>query len=461
MSSTFIALPLSSGEAFLLRTTDNDGHERVILVDSGKKYGEGTRELAKVLSEISPSIGHIDFAICTHSDADHSQGFWSFADDWYGLGRTLGEYWLPGGWANAMPSILVDPTGFAAKLMDGATRASLDVRSNDDALTNVSREQSHYIASRDLDVESRSNALVALDYQSQPSLEAAMGLSADEAALLLIDREETDDIIDAFDAVSKPDLLKSAVFWTQYGILFGRLHPDNSLTALSEASVSFQEVAETAQAIRKIALAALSYKIRIRWFDFGKYKQTNIPKGGEPGLLEPCCAVEVRPDRRKTRKLSNLMLFHSLRLTRQNVESLVFYRPETDDEPGVLLLGDSRLAHGIANPGPPFPRPFDKPKRKLLITAPHHGSRNNDYAYGVLAEWLGTDEQYYVRNGGQAGQTLDAYIQHKNRRCAQCIQCHGKCWRRWVSVSTNGNEWKWPPSADECGSPQQNSLQPA
>ena len=92
MSSTFIALPLTSGEAFLLRTPDQNGRERVILVDSGKKYGEGTRELADILSKISPRIDHIDFAICTHSDSDHSQGFWAFADDWYGMKRTLGEY---------------------------------------------------------------------------------------------------------------------------------------------------------------------------------------------------------------------------------------------------------------------------------------------------------------------------------------------------------------------------------
>ena len=92
MSSTFIALPLTSGEAFLLRTPDQNGRERVILVDSGKKYGEGTRELADILSKISPRIDHIDFAICNHSDSDHSQGFWAFADDWYGMKRTLGEY---------------------------------------------------------------------------------------------------------------------------------------------------------------------------------------------------------------------------------------------------------------------------------------------------------------------------------------------------------------------------------
>lgn len=55
MKSTFIALPLSSGEAFLLRTEDDSGRSWTILVDGGKKYGEDTRELAKLLSNVSPA----------------------------------------------------------------------------------------------------------------------------------------------------------------------------------------------------------------------------------------------------------------------------------------------------------------------------------------------------------------------------------------------------------------------
>ena len=451
MSSTFIALPLSSGEAFLLRTPDKNGRERVILVDSGKTDREGTRELADILSRISPRIDHIDFAICTHSDADHSKGFWSFADDWYGMKRTLGEYWLPGGWANAMPAILTDPTGFAAKLMDGAMQASQKMGGPDGELASVSREERYYKASYNFDPESVANAVTVLDNEEPPSLEAGLGLSENDATLLRMDYEESDDTVDAFDAALKSMQSSWSPFWPY--VFFDKLDSRKFLPVALEGRALFQEVAETAQAIRKIALAAVAHKIRVRWFDFAEYKKTDTPRGGERGLLEPCCAVEVVPDKAKAMALSNLMLFQSLRLTRQNVESLVFYRPENGDEPGVIFLGDSRLAHGIEKPGKPFPLPFVKPKRKLLITAPHHGSRNNDHAFGVLKNWLGTDQQYYVRNGGQAGQTLADYITYSERRCAQCIQCHGKNWNQSVSVGTNGNDWKWPPNAKKCGTP--------
>lgn len=453
MSSTFIALPLSPGEAFLLRTSDENGRERVILVDSGKKSGEGNRELANILSQISPRIDHIDFAICTHSDSDHSNGFLSFADDWYGMKRTLGEYWLPGGWANAMPSILTDPIGFTAKLLDGAMQASQKMAGLEGERRSLSREERHYNASYDSDAEMALCADVVFNVGDPQSLEAGLGLSESEAALLRMDYEETDDTIDALDSALKSIQSRINLFWPIYYELYEDLYSPKLLPMTLEGIMSFQEVAETAQAIRKIALSALAHKIRVRWFDFGEYKKTDKPSGGEPGLLEPCCSVEVVPDRNKAMALSSLMLFYSLRLSRQNVESLVFYRPENSDEPGVLFLGDSRLAHGIEKPGKAFPFPFAKPARKLLVTAPHHGSRNNDKAFDVLTNWLGTNDQYYVRNGGQTGQTLAGYITHHERRCAQCVQCHGKNWNQSVVVSTQGKDWKWSPNAQKCGTP--------
>ncbi len=443
MSSTFIALPLTSGEAFLLRTHDNNGNERCILVDSGKKYGKGTRELAAILAKVLPPINHIDFAICTHSDSDHSNGFWSFADDWYGLERTLGEYWLPGAWANAMPDILTDPTKFVTNLMDGALR---------DSLNNATGNEEPKPGENNGDVG---------DKGSEHSVEARLGLTDDEAASLRWKLEETDDTIDAFDRALKSMQRISHNYWfyDQCYYAFKELHRSERLHKVLEASVAFQEVVETARAIRKIAMSALNHKILVRWFDFGKYKKTSKPKGGVLGLLEPCNSVEVRANATPP---TNVELFLALRLSRQNVESLVFYRPETETEPGVLFLGDSRLAHGMEKPDPSrqFPPPPIKPQRKVVVTAPHHGSQNNDYAYTVLTAWLGSDQQYYIRNGGQTGQTLGHYKKLPDRRCAQCVQCHGKGWRQCVVLSTNGHNWAWPPNNSVCGAGSPNQTCP-
>jgi len=146
VASTFIALPLKSGEAFLLRTPDDQGNEWVILVDGGKAYGKDSRELGKILAEVMPKIEHIDIVICTHSDADHSQGLWFLADDWYEMGRSIGEFWLPGRWANAVPAILTDPSGFAAKLLYGAVEAANQIVRDGANKSSLLREDRYFKA---------------------------------------------------------------------------------------------------------------------------------------------------------------------------------------------------------------------------------------------------------------------------------------------------------------------------
>lgn len=461
MGSTFIALPLTSGEAFLLRTADANGREWTILVDSGKKYGEGSRELAKLLAQVSPTIQRIDIAVCTHSDADHSQGFWHFADDWYDMGRTIGEFWLPGRWANAMPAILTDPTGFATKLAEGAWEASRKAEEHEQALEGLAKSRewrlNKLLFATDEGREGLPSAVLPLGEEGEGDeapFGAQFGLLPEEVEMVRADLEETDDVVDPFDQSAKSFLAGpdgEIGFWK---LAFDPIERAKLNRIKSAYNAAFAEVAETATAIRKIATAALARRIRVRWFDFGKYAERDRPSGGIKGLLEPLCAVEVRPDPSGAKGLSAFALFANLRLSRQNVESLVFYRPETDETPGVLFLGDSRLAHGIARPEKDFPVPFPKPTRRILVTAPHHGSDNNDWAFLVLKNWLGSDDPVFVRNGGQSNQSLGEFLRQSDRRCAQCVQCHGKEWNQWVAVSASGPNWNWPPSANACGTPR-------
>ena len=467
MGSTFIALPLTSGEAFLLRTTDDAGREWTILVDGGKKYSENSRELAKVLAEVSPRIERIDIVVCTHSDSDHSQGLWYLAEDWYGMGRSIGEFWLPGRWANAMPDILTDPSRFAARLVEGAYEASkrvsyADRKDGDEKASRasfVSRELRYRNLAGELDLadDHITSAVVAIDGEAHAPEDgrsaAAFGLTSAELHLLRADTQESDDSVDPLTAALQHADSRSKfaeiAFFDERSMWLERSSP-----VMLEAHMVLQEVAETAQAIRRIALAALERKIGVRWFDFGEYAKTDRPSGGEPGLFEPLCSVEVIPDQAKLTRLSAFMLVTNLRLTRQNVESLVFYRPETRDAPGVLFLGDSRLAHGIERPEKDFPVRYPQPGRKLLVTAPHHGSDHNDNAFSVLDDWLGPNGAVFVRNGGQSNQKLADFLGRTERRCAQCVQCHGKEWNQWVAVTSSGNSWNWPPSANVCGTPK-------
>lgn len=448
MKSTFIALPLTNGDAFLLRTPDSSGKERVILVDSGKKYGKNTRELAKILANVSPRINHIDIAVCTHSDADHSNGFWFFADDWYDLGRTIGEYWLPGRWANAMPMALTDPAGFSAMLFDGALEsAHINRRQEGEKsglLFGVMSDEEADLSEEDWPLTPLEGDFKKQDYAN------SFGLSLEEFVHLKFLVEEEDADVDPFDIATE------TLSPLAYSISDGKkitVWPNIDIGV--EARSSYLDALDTAKAIRKIALSALQRDIRVRWFDFGLYSLNEKPSGGEPGLLEPLCSVEVIPKPKATSALTSYALFKSLRLSRQNVESLVFYRPETGDHPGVVFLGDSRLAYGVNRPDKEFPIDHTKPDRKILITAPHHGSNKNDFAYGVITDWIGDDQSHFVRNGGQSNQRLGDYLQYDRRRCAQCVQCHGKEWNQWVTVHASGTNWIWPPNSEECGTPNQ------
>lgn len=384
------------------------------------------------------------------------------------MGRTIGEFWLPGRWANAMPRILTDPAGFAATLVEGAVDFSSRLSENRSGEGEEKIARALFV-SRERRVRNLADELFRQDAEDVLSSAvshveerenrdaddggaAAFGLNAEELGLLRASLHESDEEVDPFTAAIQSADARSFLFSAVF------LEGDRFLALPSammlEAHAVLNEVAETAKAIRKIATAALAHRIGIRWFDFGEYAKTDMPSGGVQGVFEPWCSVEVLPDRTKLSRLSALALVTNLRLTRQNVESLVFYRPETDQSPGILFLGDSRLAHGIEKPEKDFPVPFERPSRKLLVTAPHHGSDHNDNAYEVLDRWLPSDSILFVRNGGQSNQKLAEYVRRDERRCAQCVQCHGKEWNQWVAVTATGNSWNWPPSANVCGIPK-------
>lgn len=211
---------------------------------------------------------------------------------------------------------------------------------------------------------------------------------------------------------------------------------------------------DTAEAIRAIASAAASFDIPVRWFDFERFEAKNPPEGGYQGFLIPLNTVEIgaRPPETEA-----LRLFLSLTLTEQNVASLVFQRVETNEEPGVVFVADSRLAFGLARPEKDFPNHLQKLTRPIIYTAAHHGSRNNDNAYKVLSDWLGRlyAGSMAIRNGGVWNQTLDGYLGVEKRRCAQCLQCHEKGWSQLVQINTRGASWSWPSDqGGVCGTPK-------
>jgi hypothetical protein len=464
MASRFTALPLSSGESFILET-DHAGKRWVILYDGGQTKGIGPakNQLYKLLREHCPEItNRIDIAVCSHSDHDHSGGFPDFVDTWTSEGNEIGEFWLPSHWSPALPEVLTNPDRVISRLMDGAGRVAESIVTEEDRAMTAkfnavdgarssfrSIEQIVRDRGRSIFDERRmeplqplhplSDAPAKIDRQQQVA--ASLGLDRETLAIIRRNLEDSASLrIPMTERMSDNVLL-----WPDI-IEGGESRHLRRTFAKS--------VMETAESIQRIATAAAEHEILVRWFDFTTFESGEAPSGGILGFFQPLNTIEVHKVERET---DGMMLFLSLKLTEQNVSSLVFQRVGSATEPSVVFVADSRLAFGIDQPEGDFPKHLIDPGSPIIFTAAHHGSRNNDRAYEVLAAWLGNhyQESMAVRNGGVHNQTLADYCTVKNRRCAQCYQCHGGDWAQLVQFVSESGAWIWPPEdGKKCGKPK-------
>lgn len=469
MSSRFTALPLSSGEAFVLET-EHDHRGYVVLFDGGQSKTRGPENgLFKSLKDHCPTVGNrIDIAICSHSDHDHSAGFPRFVETWVSEGNEIGEFWLPALWSPAVPEVLTDPDRLITRLREGAALAARSIVAEERlrGTEAILATEDRIPAFRSIDQRIRSEGLkylrerpridrmetTILADRTEESGEAmvarSLGLGLQELAVVRRNLEESHLL--TVPLGERLSANRPQIHW--YFVDTERASPE----AFQLAETLTRSVIETAEAIQAIATVAVSHSIPIRWFDFTAFENEGAaPQGGISGFLEPLNTVEQRDVRREA---NSLALFYSLKLTEQNVSSLVFQRVETEGEPAVIFVADSRLAFGIDEPEKNFPNHLKPTDRACIFTAAHHGSRNNDRAYEVLEEWLGAElfrDSFAVRNGGVHNQTLDGFLKVGNRRCAQCYQCHGGDWSQLVTIGTVGNEWSWPPDqGGKCGTPK-------
>ena len=455
MSSKLHALQLDSGESFLLITT-YEGNEFYILVDSGKKKGQaGKHPLVNAILKAEPSLSRINVAICTHQDGDHANGFPAFTDSWYRQGKEIGEYWLPGKWATAVPDIICDPLSFAIKLFNGAHDAA-EILGNSELSCSFSEKNNFKIFEDRIRHTFKSKSLKD-EYsrtvtRAQTSDNIKQNINENDIALNRLASSlgvDTDRIYELI--IQEEHNLSHRRCFTNLPYYFLKnLYYPVARTHSIAASFLFNQVIETAETIRNITSAAIRHTIPIRWFDFGLFESGELAGGGIPGLISPINSIEVH--RIPGTTVSALIMFLSLRLSIQNIESLVFLRNETKEEPAVLFLSDSRLNFNAGKPivGSDFPIIIAAPKRRLVLTAPHHGSRINDNAYTVIGKWLGKDifEHICIRSGGQGGQDFCDFLKFQHRACTNCLNsgCPDNFGRlsQQVTVITNSNDWEWP-----------------
>ncbi len=274
MIDRFIALPVGQGDAFFYQRDS-----LTILVDGGR----GEKNFPNLVDK-HLKIGKIDIIICTHNDADHTNGLIGLLNPEQ-KGIEIGEVWLPGSWSYKLKELLEDPDNFFIELAKDVSEISNEELSTFENPTISFQEVDQY--------EEINNEL--LSRSCNQNIQLAYKL---------------------------------------YSNLFRILEPSSWLSQPKRRNLWLSAI-NAAGRIRKIAIFAYARELKVRWFDFNEFKLQGKPSGGEQGNLEPVNACETSL---RTIKISALKYLY---LTECNKKSLVFLAPEDSNNPGVLFTADS------------------------------------------------------------------------------------------------------------------------
>ncbi|MBV7488028.1 MBL fold metallo-hydrolase [Pseudomonas sp. PDM30] len=390
-----IALPIK-GEAFLLI---RDG--KTVLVDGGYN----SRDLSRALKIHAPDLKIIDIVICTHADRDHAGGLATLI----GTSKlTVGEFWLPGAWADSIPELIENPRTTMQGLISELDRTPRDL-----------------LRSLPNDVDA-----VAHHFETVATAERKEANS----------QKPADDFMERDVKFSYKTLLERLGYWnerpasdhnyrnyrhhrrllsrTERAFESGRtqLRYRKAKGKITPAVANYWlELIDAAKAIRAIAAQAITYGVPIRWFDYNAFATSRSAQGGNAQFLEPLNSVEQPPP--PPRKLSYLA-----QLSPANEQCLAFLAPADTTRLGVMFCGDSPLGDGPSYANSFLTKKIQPQSLLFVATAPHHGSENNQPAYRHISAW--GHPLLWVRSGGsvkQPGATYKA-IDPVNRACTHCPQ---------------------------------------
>ncbi len=369
-----IALPIK-GESFLLRRGG-----KAVLVDGGYN----SRDLASALKTHAADLKRIDIVVCTHADRDHAGGL---SDLIRASGLSVGEFWLPGSWANSIPELITEPKAAIKGLVSELDQLPWPLQhSNGDAEDIVKIFEARAVEEKEKNARHRERAWseTIREVEQDPS-NGSWGTSLAELR----------------EAFTNNGRIPPRAFeeWVRHtgrdAFEWGRRqirHRQSRYAISSDVASYWLELIHAAQIIHAIAAQALVYGVRVRWFDYGTFASSRIAKGGDSGFLEPLNSVELPPPPPQ-------MLSYLARLSPVNEECLAFLAPPLDDEGlGVVFCGDSPLGDG-----PKYANSFLTQKQlssdfPVVATAPHHGSEQNQPAYRHLKSWANV--WLWLRSGG-------------------------------------------------------------
>ncbi|SHM38232.1 Metallo-beta-lactamase superfamily protein [Caldanaerovirga acetigignens] len=391
----FIALPVRQGDAFFFKTQYIS-----ILVDGGN-----SSEFINYIFKRYIKRESVDILICTHNDADHANGVLGFIES--GLG--CGEIWLPSHWAAVLPHLERPFEEFIKELYKQSTW--------------IMERKSFFLYNepklRKSIIEAYGD-LIAMEKSSQFE-------DIDEDSYMPFKERGSEEWHSNLEFEETWPNLEGLKWQISNWVLFWEL--------LDWQKELLWQAIEAGKRIRKIAEAAYHRGIPIRWFEFCQNSSRSSCNYHE--IICPLNAREVV----RIKPCEKEKLLDFLALTTSNRESLVFFIRSTDEHPGVLLTAESDLK-GIDL------RNLDL--KNAIITAPHHGSEDNAYAYKHVVSavspyensliWVRSDAQSKKRPG-------QSFLKAPGRRF--CTICRGSR-RQKQPVRFIAIKGKWIPCSNEC-----------
>lgn len=307
---------------------------------------------------------------------------------------SVGEFWLPGAWAESLPELLTAPESVVADLLK-----SLDEVERPVQMDGTQDEFEQLMHSHVSDKRREYRAQVNANDRNEPLRS-------------IQNRERLEPRVPEQLAGEKTTEQAARAFQSGRN----RVRYRAARRKISKTVATFWlGLIDTAERIRRIAVQARRHEVPVRWFDFGEFEKTRQAAGGYKGLLIPLNAVELDTPPQPPAGQSFLV-----RLTPVNEECLVFMSPgDSWHKPSFLFTGDSPLGSGV-NYSLSWLQWPDDASRCVIATAPHHGSESNFSAYSHLFNAVNVG--LWVRSGGTPKHPGPTYrqINPALRICTHC-----------------------------------------
>lgn len=198
-------------------------------------------------------------------------------------------------------------------------------------------------------------------------------------------------------------------------------------------SVGYNSISEkmirTLEKIHKILYLCLLKDIKIRWLKY--YKKTiDKPISFHYNVYGLNCKQVPAVSYKRIDKLIKAILY----LSKENRESLVLKYDE-EGHPNILYCSDSDFSF------------YNKKKYRLanksIVTAPHHGSKENKQVYDIIQG----KNLVYVRTYHRRVSPCKKYLSKNKRYCTKCITKNNST---TISLSYINNNWSQNSSTKPC-----------